>query len=118
MTKTQALESLMEMIEVGRALAMAESLFHWDATTTGVPEKSLDARGAAAGWLAGEGFRRFIEPGTLEAVETCEAYSGELSAFESAMVREVGREYRKLKAVPPEEFHAYMTLIARSEPVW
>jgi len=118
MTKTQALDTLFTMIDAYRTLVMAQSLFHWDATTSGVPEKSLAARGAAAGWLGGEAFRRFIAPGTLEAIESLEAISGELSAYESAMVREAGLKYRKLKAVPPEEFQAYMALIAQSEPVW
>ena len=118
MTKQQALDTLFSMIESTRALGMAESLFHWDATTSGVPEKSLAVRSAAAGWLGGESFRRFIAPGTFEAIETLEAHRGELDANEGAMIREMGRSYRKLKAVPPEEFQAYMALIAQAEPVW
>ena len=104
------------MIE--KSIGMATSLIHWDATTSGVPEKSLTARGAATGWLSGESFRRFIEPETLEAVETLEALSTELSINENAMVREMGRKYRKLKAVPPEEFQAFKSLTAQAEPVW
>jgi len=108
----------MEKVEAGRALEIAQALLHWDATTTGVPEKSLAARGAAAGWLGGETFRRFIAPDTLEAIETLEAVSGELSVYEQAAIRNLGRDYRKMKAIPPEEFQAYMALIAQSEPVW
>jgi len=118
MTKTEALDTLFEKIEATRALEMAESLFHWDATTSGVPEKSLAARGAAAGWIGSESFRRFIAPDTWEAIETLEALSSELTAYEGAMVREMGRDYRKLKAVPPDELQAYLALIAQSEPIW
>jgi len=118
MTKTQALDHLFRTIEAGRALGIAQSLLHWDATTSGVPELSLAVRGEATGWLGGESFRRFIAPETLEAVETLEAFGSGLSEYENAMVRETGRAYRKLKAVPPEEFQANLSLIAQAEPVW
>jgi len=118
MTKTQAIELLSEKIEASRALGMARSIIHWDAATSGVPEKSLPARGAAAGWLGGESFRRFIAPDTLEAIETLEALSHELDEYERISVREHARDYRKLKAVPPDEFQAYVALVAQSQVVW
>ena len=118
MTKTQALDLLHAKIEAIRALDMAGTLIHWDAATSGVPAKSLTARGAAAGWLSGESFKRFIAPDTLECIETLESLSSELNALERAMVRETGRTYRKAQAIPPEEFQAYRALIAQSETVW
>jgi len=118
MTKDKALEILFGKIEARRALNMAQSLFHWDARTSGVPEKSLAARSEAAGWLSGEAFRSFIAPETSEAIETLEAHGSELSEYERAMACELGREYRKLKAVPPDEYQAYMSLLSQSEPVW
>jgi len=118
MTKTEALELLYEKTEVNRYIAMASSLFHWDSTTSGVPAKSLPDRGAAAGWLYGESFRRFMAPDTMEAIETLESVLNELSITEQAMVRELGISYRKYMAVPPEEFQAYMSLVAQAEPVW
>jgi len=118
MTKDIALKTLLDKIEAGRALSIAGSLIHWDAATTGVPEKSLPKRSAAAGWLYGEHFRRFIAPDTLEAVEALEAVKSELTEYEQVMVREIGREYRKLKAVPPEEYQAYCALTAEAENVW
>ena len=118
MTKAHALDLLLEKNEALRALGMAETIMYWDALTSGVPEKSLPARGAAMGWLSGESFRRFTAPDTLEAIETLESYSGELSMFERAMVRVMGREYRKVKAVPPDEFQAFNELTAQSQMVW
>ena len=118
MTKQQALDLLFEKIEAGRAIGMAYSLMSWDAATLGVPEKSLSARGMAAGWLGGESFRRFIAPDTLEAIETLETYNNELCDYERAMVRELGRDYRKLKAVPPDEFQAFSALTTEAQPVW
>ena len=118
MTKIEALDLLFGKNEVNRYLDMASALFHWDSTTSGVPEKSLPARGAAAGWLSGESFRRFIAPDTLEAIETLESFASELDARESAMVRELGQAYRKMKAVPPDEYQAFMALITQSEPIW
>ena len=118
MTKTKALETLFAKREASLALEMAATLIHWDAATSGVPEKSLALRGAATGWLSGEGFRRFTAPDTLECIETLEAYSSELSPLESAMVRELGRKYRKFQAIPPDEFQAYSALRAQAEPVW
>ena len=118
MTKQQALDTLFEKIETIRSLTMAFSLIHWDAATTGVPVKSLAARGAATGWLNAESFRRFIAPDTLECVETLESLSDDLSANEAAMVREIGRKYRKFKAIPPKEFQEYSSLVAQAEPVW
>jgi len=118
MTKTQALELLFDKIEAGHALSMAGALMNWDAATLSVPEKSLTARGAATGWLAGEGFRRFIAPDTLEAIEALESVSSELDELESAMVRELGKEYRKLKAVPPEEYQKYSALVTEAQSVW
>jgi len=118
MTKDQAIQLLFSKIEAGRALNMAKSFILWDATTTGVPVRSLPARGAASGWISGEIFRRFVAPDTLEAIETLEAIGGGLSEYESAMVRVLGREYRKLRAVPPDEFQAFKALITQSEPVW
>jgi carboxypeptidase Taq len=118
MTKAQALELLFEKIEANSAIEMASSIMHWDATTLGVPEKSLPKRGEAVGWLSGESFRRFIAPDTLEAIETLEAVSSELDMYENAMIREMGRAYRKLKAVPPEEFQSFMALTAQSQMIW
>jgi len=118
MNKQQALDLLFQKIEAGQALNMAEAIMDWDAATLGVTEKSLSARGAATGWLSGESFRRFIAPDTLEAIETLEALESELCNYERAMVRELGRDYRKLKAVPPEEFQAFSALITEAQPVW
>jgi len=118
MTKQQALQTLLDKIEADQALNLAGALVHWDAATTGVPEKSLPKRSAATGWLYGEQFRRFISPDTLEAIETLESVSGELTEYERIMVREYGREYRKLKAVPPDEYEAFCSLTAESENVW
>jgi len=118
MTKQQALDLLFEKIEAAQALNMAEALMSWDAATLGVTEKSLSARGAATGWLSGESFRRFISPDTLEAIETLEALDSELNINERAMARELGRDYRKLKAVPPEEFQAFSALVTQAQPVW
>jgi len=118
MTKDKALETLYGKIEATRALGMAGSLMQWDATTSGVPDKSLQARGAAMGWLAGEGFRRFIAPDTLEAIETLEVLGDELDVYEKAMIREMGRGYRKLKAVPPDEFQKFQALTAQAQMVW
>lgn len=118
MTKEQALALIAEKHEAMRALTMASSLMHWDAATSGVPEKSLSARGAAAGWLGGEAFRRFVAEDTLAAIEALEAVPGDLSERESAMVREMGRAYRKAKAVPPEEMQKYQELTAQAEQIW
>jgi len=118
MTKTQALGILFEKNESLRALGMAQALMYWDALTTGVPEKSLPARGAAMGWLSRESFRHFIAPDTLEAVETLESEGKSLSVNERAMAREMGRQYRKLKAVPPDEYKAFNELAAQAEQVW
>ena len=118
MTKAQALEILFGKLEAIQALEMAQSLIHWDAATSGVPFKSLADRGAAVGWIGGEGFRRFMAPDTLECVETLEAFDSELSAHERAMVRVIGRQYRKAVSVPPDEFQAFRALVAQAEPVW
>jgi len=118
MTKEQALDLLFGKIEAGKALNMAAALMSWDAATLGVTEKSLSARGAATGWLSGESFRRFIAPDTLSAIETLEALDGELSEYERAMARELGRNYRKLKAVPPDEYQAFCALTTEAQPVW
>ena len=118
MTKDQALELLFQKNEAERALHVAQALIQWDADISGVPEKSLQARGAAAGWLSGENFRRFIAPDTLEAIETLEACDGELTPYERAMARETGRAYRKLKAVPPEELQAFSAVTSQAKTVW
>lgn len=118
MTKEQALELLFEKLAANKALKTSLALLHWDASTSGVPEKSLPARGADAGWLSGEAFRRFIAPDTLEAIETLEAHDGGLNENERAMVRELGRAYRKQKAVPPDEMQAFSALVAQSETIW
>ena len=118
MTKTEALNLLLEKIEVNHYLSMASALMAWDARTIGIPEKSMTARGAATGWLRGETFRRFIAPETLEAIETLESFDNELTQIERAMTRELGLRYRKIKAVPPAEYQAFMALTSEAEPVW
>ncbi|MDR2568772.1 MAG: carboxypeptidase M32 [Oscillospiraceae bacterium] len=118
MTKEQALDLLFDKIKAQSAFDMAGSLIHWDAATSGVPEKSLSARGENVGWLDGENFRQFVAPDTLEAIKTLEALKSELDVNESAMIRELGRTYRKLKAVPPEEFQAFSALTAEAQIVW
>jgi carboxypeptidase Taq len=116
MTKDQALALLEEKRLAAKALGMAATALHWDASTLGVPEKSLADRGQAVGWLSGEMFRRFVAPDTLEAIETLEA--SELDERETAMTRELGRAYRKTQAVPPDEMQAYQAIVAQAEPVW
>ena len=118
MNKDHALEVLFGKIEANRHLNAAQALIHWDATTSGVPEKSLSARGATAGWLSGELLRRLISPDTLEAVETLKENYGELTEVERAMTREIDRRYRKLAAVPIDEYQAFNSLIAQAETVW
>jgi len=118
MTKKQALDLLLEKLKVARVLGMASGTMQWDAQTTGVPEKSLNDRGEAMGWISGEMFRRLMSPDTLEAVETLEAVSTELNDVERAMVREIGSKYRKFTAVPQEEFEKYNELVAQSMMVW
>jgi carboxypeptidase Taq len=118
MTKDQALALLAEKRDAARAINAAMAIMHWDAVTSGVPEKSLPARGAATGWLGGEVFRRFVAGDTLEAIETLEAAADGLDDIQRAMTRELGRTYRKVKAVPPDEFQAYTALTAEAEQVW
>ena len=118
MTKTKALELLYGKMEAQRALGTALTLVHWDASTTGVPEKSLEARGAATGWLGGEIFKLLIAQDTLEAIETLEAHKSELSEYENVMTRELGRTYRKMQAVPAEEVQAFSALTAKAQMVW
>ena len=118
MTRVQAFSLLAQKREAIRALNMAGTLIHWDAAISGVPEKSLPARGAAAGWLGGEAFSRFTAEDTLEAIETLEGVLDQLNERERAMTRELGREYRKVKAVPQKEMQEFQTLTAQSEPIW
>jgi len=118
MKKNEASELLFRKIEARRAYGLADALINWDAATTGVPKKSLEARGAASGWLEAENFKIFIAPETLEAIETLEDFSDELSEYENAMVREMGRNYRKMKAVPVEKLQAYSALVSESCIVW
>ena len=118
MTKQQAVDLLLEKIEAASALGMASALMDWDAATLSVPEKSVSKRGAAAGWIDGESFRRFVAPDTLEAIETLEACDSELSVYERAMARELGRDYRKLKAVPPDEYQKFSALTTEAQVVW
>ncbi|MDR0325955.1 MAG: carboxypeptidase M32 [Oscillospiraceae bacterium] len=118
MTKEQALSLIAQKREAIRALNMASALMHWDAATSGVPEKSLTARSAAVGWLGGEAFGRFIAEDTLQAIETLEGVLDRLDERERAMVREMGRKYRKIKAVPTEEMKEYRALTAQAEPIW
>jgi len=118
MTKNEALELLFGKLEASKAIDTAISLMHWDAATLGVPEKSIQARGAAIGWLGGESFKRFIAPDTLEAIETLENIPDELNDHERVMVREAARQYRKVKAIPPEEFQAFAALTSEAQVVW
>ena len=118
MTKKEALDLLAEKLEAIRALGLASGLIHWDAATTGIPEKSLEVRGNAAGWLGGESFSRFIAPDSIKAIEVLENHLDELNELEKAMVREWGRNYRKAQAIPPEEMKAYDSLLAKAESVW
>jgi len=118
MTKTQALDLLLGKLQAGRALGMAGATMQWDAQTTGVPEKSLGDRGMAMGWLQGEMLSLLTAPDTHEAIQTLEAVSGELNPTERAMVRELGSKYKKLNAVPPEEYKKYSEMITKSMMVW
>ena len=118
MTKQEALDLLLEKLGDSKAFNTALSLIHWDAMVSGVPEKSISLRGAAEGRLGMESFKRMMAPENLEAIETLEALSSELTEAEQAMVRVLGRSYRKAKAVPPEEFGAFRALVAESNQVW
>jgi carboxypeptidase Taq len=118
MTQDQALALIAQKQEAIRALMMAGALMRWDAATLGVPEKSLAARGKTAGWIGGEVFRRFMAPDTLEAIETLERVSENLTTLERAMVRDIGQKYRKAKAVPPDEVQRFQALTAQACSVW
>ena len=118
MTKNQALEILFEKIESLHAIRSSMAIIHWDAATSGVPEKSLPSRGKTMSWLSGEQFKRFISKETLEAVETLQGFDNELSDLEKAMIREIGREYKKQQSVPLEELQKYRALVTQSESIW
>lgn len=118
LTKEKALELLQGKITACRALGEAQAMFHWDATTSGVPEKSLGERAKASGWLSGESFRIIVADDTAEAVKTLEGTMDELDAYEQAMVKELSLQLKKIRAVPPDEMQEYMTLVAESETVW
>jgi len=118
MNKQEALDLLQGKLKESKAFGTALSLIHWDAMISGVPEKSLSARGAAEGWLSMETFKRMMAPETLEAIEVLEANSSELTETEQAMTRVMGRSYRKAKAVPPEEYGAFRSLVSESNQVW
>ncbi|MCL1834963.1 MAG: carboxypeptidase M32 [Oscillospiraceae bacterium] len=118
MTKTQALELLLQKVEAIKHINSALSIVNWDALTSGVPQKSLPAAGAMVGWLSGEAFRRFVSGDTQEALETLSAFASELSLEESAMLRELNRQYTKLKSVPPEEHQEFSALTAQSQVIW
>ena len=118
MNKVQALELLFAKIEEIHHISSALSIIQWDASTTGVPEKSLATRGESVGWLSGRIFNRMVASDTMEAIETLEACGSELTDYEAAMTRNLGRTCRKMQAVPSDEFEEFSSLTAQAQMVW
>ena len=111
-TRTAYLDHLAELAKLNSAVA----LLTWDEETH-MPKKGLVHRAETIGKLSRMAFELSTadELGRyLEELETRD----DLSEAEAASVRVVGKEYRRLQAVPADLFEAFTIAQSKSQAAW
>jgi len=101
--------------EIGK-LRSAESLLAWDQQTH-MPGAGSAARADALGKLSRLGFELATSDELGQCIEELEARD-DLSDEEAASVRDVGRQYRRQKAIPPDLFEAFTIAQSKGQAAW
>jgi len=97
-------------------LSSAHALLEWDQETH-IPDKGIQARSRVIGRISRRVFELTTSPDLGNLLEELRT-DGALSQAERASVREVGRQYRRRKAIPADEFEAFTTTCSQAQAAW
>ncbi|MFH0945387.1 MAG: carboxypeptidase M32, partial [Planctomycetota bacterium] len=114
----EQLSSLRQVLAEVSDISSAQGLLSWDQETC-MPKRGLKGRSEVMSTLAGINHRKFTDPavgGLLEELEG--AAEGELSAAESALVREVRRDFDRSTKIPETLIKQIVEARALALPAW
>lgn len=116
---SELFEKLKPHLERAYAFQTALTAISWDNSTL-APREAIENTSKAIGILAGEEYRAQVNDevkGLLKSLDT-PGEQERLDAYEKAIVKKLGKGFRKLEKIPPEEYQAYSALLAKAYPVW
>lgn len=103
-------------IERAAALQAATILFEWDSETL-EPPAAGELTAGLIGSLSAQYQELMTDPGLQALVEQCEKEKG-LTETEEGILKELKRQIKELKSIPPKEYRAYKELIAGAVRIW
>jgi len=103
------------LAEIGK-LSSAQSLLGWDQQTH-MPTQGSAARADVLGKLARLEFELATSDELGRCIEDLER-SSDLTDEEAASVRDIGRKYRRQKAIPPDVFEAFTVAQSKGQASW
>jgi len=114
---TQATAELAELQSKLSAYNHACALIWYDGVT-GAPRGTAANRAQTLSVLSGELYRLSVGPETGALLETLEAHPEALDAHRARQVQLLGKEIRRMRKIPMEEYVAYQRLLAEADDVW
>lgn len=112
-------DQLKPYLDKAHAYNLALTMISWDNSTI-APPQAIELTSKAVGLLSGEHYHTLINEDVknlLEALSDPQEQAS-LTFSEKGIVKNLTKEFRLLAAIPPEEFQAYQTLLAKAYPVW
>ena len=113
---TKAYQELETYLETAQALQTALTLFEWDNETL-APKEAGAYTGKMIGALSGEYFRIMTDEKGKALIKACKEET-DLSEVETAIVREVEKEQKRLDCIPADEYREFAELTSESARIW
>ncbi len=104
--------------EMGK-LHAATALLHWDQRTY-IPKGGHEGRAEVLGKLSRMSFELLVSPqmaGFIEGLDRPEVKDG-LGGQDRAMVRVLGKEHRRRKAIPPDLYEQFVITTSKAQTAW
>lgn len=113
----EALQQLDLLQKKMYAFNTASSAIYLDSLTA-APRDTAEGRGVAMGILAGESQKLLANPETGELLEFLSGKKEDLDHVQQRQVEELLRSYRKLSAIPEDEYMEYAMLANEGSSLW
>lgn len=112
-------EQLQPYLDKSYAYGLALTMISWDNSTV-APPMAIENTAKAIGFLSGEHYRALINDEVKQLLKALSEpqEQASLTFSEKGIVKSLTKEFKRLAAIPPEEFQAFQTLLARAYPVW
>lgn len=112
-------EQLQPYLDKAYAYDLALTMISWDNSTI-APPSAIENTSKAIGLLSGEQYHTLINDQVKQLLTALSKPQEQdtLSFSEKGIVKSLTKEFERMAAIPPQEFEAFQTLLARAYPVW